>query len=95
MDEDKDILLAVSLPSSYKHLKEILLYSNNDALSFEGVKASLLSEEKFNLEVRSNDKADGLNVRSRPFGKEGTNRRNSRLKSGGRKSRKFYKYCKK
>ena len=29
-DEDKAILFVVSLPSSYKHFKEILLYSNNE-----------------------------------------------------------------
>ena len=59
-NEDKAILLVVSSPSFYKHFEEILLYSNNDTLSFEDVKCNLLSKEKFNLEVRSNDKAEGL-----------------------------------
>jgi len=43
-DENKVILLVVSLSSSHKHFKEILLYSNNKILSFEDVKASLLSK---------------------------------------------------
>ena len=43
-DEDKAILLVVSLPPSYKHFKEILLYSNNDTISFKDVKANLLSK---------------------------------------------------
>ena len=50
-DEDKAILLVVSLPHSYKYLREILLYSNNDTLSFKEVKANLLSKGKFELEV--------------------------------------------
>ena len=91
----KLFLLVVSLPSLYKHFKEILLYSNNDTLSFEDIKASLLSKPEFDLEARSNDKANGINVRSRPFGKEGTNRKNSHSKCRGRKSNKFCKHCKK
>ena len=93
-DEDKAILLVVSLPSSYKHFKEILLYSNN-TLSFEDVKSNLLSKEKFDLEVCSDDKAKGLSVRGRSFEKEGTNWRNSRSKPKGRKFDKFCKYCRK
>ena len=88
-------MLVVSFPSSYKHFKEILLYSNNDTLSFEDVKSNLLSKEKFDLEVRSDDKAEGLFVRGRSSEKEGTNRRNSISKSKGRKSEKFCKYCRK
>jgi len=41
-DEDKVILLVVSLPPSYKHFKEIVLYSKNVVLCFEDVKANLL-----------------------------------------------------
>ena len=37
-ERDKAILLVDSLSTSYKHFKEILLYSNNDTLSFEDVK---------------------------------------------------------
>ena len=87
--------MVVSLPSSYKHFKKILLYSNNEALSFEGIKASLLSKEKFDLELCPNHKGEGLNLGGRPFGKEGTTRRNSRSKFRGHKSNKFCKYCKK
>ena len=61
-DEDKVILLVVSLSSSYQHFKEILLYSNNETLSFEDVKASLLSKEKFDLEVHG-EKGEGLSVK--------------------------------
>ena len=49
------------MPTSYKHSKEILLYSNNDTLSFEDVKANLLSKEKFNLELPA-EKGEGLSV---------------------------------
>jgi hypothetical protein len=33
-DEDKAILLVVSLPASFKHFKENLLYGNHTSLSF-------------------------------------------------------------
>ena len=71
-NEDKAILLVVSLPTSDKHFKEIMLYSNNDTLSFDDVKANLLSEEKFDLEVRSDDKAKGFSVRGRASENEDT-----------------------
>ena len=89
-DEDKAILLVVSLPSSYKHFKEILLYSNKETLSFEDVKASLLSKEKFDLEMRG-EKIEGLFVRGEFFDKRNTDK--STFK--GRKPNKFCKYCKK
>ncbi|KAE9601143.1 putative RNA-directed DNA polymerase [Lupinus albus] len=50
-DEDKVVLLVVSLPYTYKHFKEITLYGNNDTLSFEDVKSNLLSKEKFDLKL--------------------------------------------
>ena len=37
-DEDKAILLVVSLPPSFKHFKEIMLYENHTSLTFENVK---------------------------------------------------------
>ena len=89
-DEDKAILLVVSLPSSYKHFKEILLYSNNETLSFEDVKARLLSKENFHLEVRA-EKGDGLLVRGESFGKK--NPTKSRFER--HKSNKFCRYYKK
>ena len=63
-DEDKAILLVVSLPPSYKHFKEIMLYSNSDTISFEDVKSNLLSKEKFDLDVHT-ESAEGLMVRGR------------------------------
>ena len=94
-DEDKVILLVVSLPSSYKYFKEILLYNNNDAIPFEEVEANLLSNEKYDLEVRSDDKAEVLSVRGRSSEKDTTARRNFMSMLKGRKSSKFCKYCRK
>jgi len=62
-DEDKAILLVVSLPPSFKHFKEIMLYCNHTSLSFENVKSNLLSKEKFNVDSRSEPKGEGLIVR--------------------------------
>ena len=73
-DEDKAILLVISLPPSYKHFKEILLYGNGDAISFEDAKDNLLSKKIFDLQMRSDDKANSLSVRGRSHKKEGTDR---------------------
>ena len=67
--EDKAILLVASLPPSYRRFKEILLYGNNETLPFEDINACLLFE-KLGLEMRSNDKVEGLNVRVKPFKKK-------------------------
>jgi len=40
-DENKAILLVVSLPPSYKHFKKIMLYSNSNTISFEDIKSNL------------------------------------------------------
>jgi len=71
-DEDKVILLVVSLSLSYKHFKEIMLYNNNETLSFDDIKANLLSKENFDLEVHYDDKDKGLSMRGRTSKKEGT-----------------------
>lgn len=41
-EEDRAILLVVSLPPSFRHFKEILLYSNNAELKFDNVKSMLM-----------------------------------------------------
>jgi len=83
------------LSPSCKDFKEILLYSNNDAISLEDVKANLLSREKYDLEMHFNGNDEGLSVTDRPPEKEDTSRRNFRSKSKGSKSCKFCKYCRK
>ena len=60
-DEDKTILLVVSLPPSFKHFKEIMFYGNHTSLSFENVKSNLLSKD--DVDSRSEPKGEGLIVR--------------------------------
>ena len=78
-DEDKTVLLVVSLPISFKHFKEIMLYGNHTSLSFENVKSNLLSKEKFDVDSRSEPKGEGLIVRG----------------SGDHKSNLYCRYCRK
>jgi hypothetical protein len=61
-DEDKAILLVVSLPASFKHFKEIMLYGNRTTLTIENVKSNLLSKEKFDVDSRSENKDEGIIV---------------------------------
>ena len=70
-DDDKAILLVVSLPPSYKYFKEIMLYNNSNTISFEDVKSNLLSKEKFDHDIHA-DPAEGLVVRGRTTEKKGT-----------------------
>jgi hypothetical protein len=62
---DKAILLIVSLPASFKHFKEIMLYGNHTTLTIENVKSNLLSKEKFDVDSRSENKGEGFIVRGR------------------------------
>jgi hypothetical protein len=62
-NEDKAILLVVSLPPSFKNFKEIMLYGNHTSLTFENVKSNLLSKEKFDVDSRLEPKGEGLIVR--------------------------------
>nr|GFC70734.1 retrovirus-related Pol polyprotein from transposon TNT 1-94 [Tanacetum cinerariifolium] len=50
-DEDKAVLLVISLPASYKHFKGIMLYDNRETLSFDDVKSTLLSKQKYDDDV--------------------------------------------
>ena len=71
------------------------MYGNNDTLSFEDVKSNLLSKEKFDLEVHSEDKGEGLSVRGRTLEKGSGSFKKSRSKSRGYTSEKTCRYCKK
>lgn len=93
-DEDKAVLLIVSLPPSYKHFKEIMLYGNRVSLSFEDVKSHLLSKEKFDTEIHSENSGEGLVIRGRNAEIGSNSKNRSRSKSRGRNS-KFCRYCKK
>jgi len=91
-DEDKAILLVASLPPSYKHLKEIMMYSNYDTISFENVKSNLLSKEKFDHDIHANPN-EGLVVRGRTNEKKGNgNRKKNRSESRNPHSSKTCNY---
>nr|GEX42753.1 retrovirus-related Pol polyprotein from transposon TNT 1-94 [Tanacetum cinerariifolium] len=63
-DEDKVVLLVISLPASYKHFKEIILYGNRKTLSVDDVKSALLSKQKYNDDVEP-ESGEGLVARGR------------------------------
>ena len=94
-DEDKAVLLVVSLPPSYKHFKEIMLYSSSETLSYEDVKSNLLSKEKFDNEMPSEKKGDALTARGRSQARQDSNKKPQRSKSRGKNTGKSCKYCKK
>nr|GEU55249.1 receptor-like protein kinase ANXUR1 [Tanacetum cinerariifolium] len=66
-DEDKAVLLVISLPASYKHFKEIMLYGNRETLSFDDVKSALLSKQKYDDDVEP-EGGEGLVARGRSKG---------------------------
>nr|GEU36957.1 retrovirus-related Pol polyprotein from transposon TNT 1-94 [Tanacetum cinerariifolium] len=63
-DEDKAVLLVISLPASYKHFKEIMLYGNRKTLLFDDVKSALLSKQKYDDDVEP-ESGEGLVTRGR------------------------------
>ncbi|GJZ88583.1 putative reverse transcriptase domain-containing protein [Tanacetum coccineum] len=58
-DDDKAVLLVISLPLSYKHFKEIMLYGNRETLSFDDVKSAFLSKQKYDDDVEP-ESGEGL-----------------------------------
>jgi hypothetical protein len=93
-DEDKAILLVVSLPPSFKHFKEIMVYENHTSLTFENVKSNLLSKEKFDVDSRYESKDECFIVRGRTQQAGSSNKPKSRSKSRDRKSNTSCRYCK-
>nr|GEW22460.1 retrovirus-related Pol polyprotein from transposon TNT 1-94 [Tanacetum cinerariifolium] len=95
-DEDKVILLVISLPASYKHFKEIMLYGNRETLSFDDVKFALLSKQKYDDDVEP-ESGEGLVARGRSSdrGESSNKNKKHRSQSRGKYSNKSCKYCKK
>nr|GEY43075.1 retrovirus-related Pol polyprotein from transposon TNT 1-94 [Tanacetum cinerariifolium] len=59
-DEDKAVLLVISLPASYKSM----IYGNRKKLSFDDVKSALLSKQKYDDDVDP-ESGEGLVARGR------------------------------
>ena len=93
--EQQAIMLLCSLPSSYKHFRETLIYGR-EHLDIDEVKSSLLSREKMEHDNGGrDDPAAGLFARgrSKEVGSSSFSRSKSRSKSRHRKER--CRYCKK
>lgn len=60
-----------------------MLQGNNETISYEDVKSNLLSKEKLDIEVHSDNKAEGLFVRGRPQNKGSKLKRSSDLNPKG------------
>nr|GEU62943.1 retrovirus-related Pol polyprotein from transposon TNT 1-94 [Tanacetum cinerariifolium] len=95
-DEDKALLLVISLPASYKHFKEIMLYGNQETLSFDDVKSALSSKQKDDDDVEP-ESGKGLVARGRSSdrGKSSNKNKKHRSQYCGKYSNKSCKYCKK
>ncbi|GJT45466.1 retrovirus-related pol polyprotein from transposon TNT 1-94 [Tanacetum coccineum] len=95
-DEDKAVLLVISLPASYKHFKEIMLYGNRETLSFNDVKSALLSKQKYDDDVEP-ESGEGMVARGQSSDRCESSNKNKehRSRSRGKYSNKSCKYCKK
>ena len=68
-DEDKVLRLIWSLPSSYRHIKSILMYGK-ETLTFEEVASKIISEERRMKSEGSTSSHSVLVARSGPYGKK-------------------------
>ncbi|KAH9646574.1 hypothetical protein KPL70_024912 [Citrus sinensis] len=69
-DEDKALLLISSLPKSYEHFADALMY-RRQTLSLDEVKSTLSTKElQGKQESLGNDSSEGLTVKARPEGKK-------------------------
>ena len=72
-DEDQAVKLLSSLPKSYEHFVDAMLYGRIQTLTREEVKAILNSKElkkKFKAKSESDGDGDGLSIRGRPDKRE-------------------------
>ncbi|KAL5740548.1 hypothetical protein ACOSQ2_029728 [Xanthoceras sorbifolium] len=96
-DEDQALMLLRSLPPSYKHFRDTLIYSRQ-TLKLEDVKAALFSKELIDKELgtsRNDSPAEGLLVRGRTPDKSSSSNQRSRSRSKSRHRNLTCNYCKK
>ncbi|KAL5858125.1 hypothetical protein ACOSQ3_005583 [Xanthoceras sorbifolium] len=96
-DEDQALMLLRSLPPSYKHFRDTLIYSRQ-TLKLEDVKAALFSKELIDKELgtsRNDSPAEGLLVRGRTPDKSSSSNQRSRPRSKSRHRNLTCNYCKK
>ena len=91
-DEDQALVLLCSLPHSFEHFVDTMLYGR-DTISLEDVKAALNSRElKKNVSTSNNDNSSGLFVRGRNQEK-GTSNNRGKSRSKSRKRKDKCNYC--
>jgi hypothetical protein len=103
-DEDLDLLLMCSLPTSYNNFRDTILYSH-DELTMAEVYEALTPKEKMRQMVNSEDDVgsseEALNVcgcteqKKSNSGGKGKGNQKGRSKSKGPSGDLFCKYCKK
>nr|GEY14218.1 retrovirus-related Pol polyprotein from transposon TNT 1-94 [Tanacetum cinerariifolium] len=95
-DENRAVLLVISLLASYKHFKKIMLYGNHETLMFDDVNPALLSKQKYDDDVEP-ESGEELVARDRSFDRGESSNKNKKHRSQSREkySNKSCKYCKK
>ncbi|ROV58192.1 hypothetical protein EGO58_12175, partial [Limosilactobacillus reuteri] len=63
-DEDLTLLLLCSLPPSYKHFRDTMIYGR-ETISIEDVKTNLQSKQKIDDELTTTNKFDGVGLVAR------------------------------
>jgi hypothetical protein len=98
-DEDQALILLCSLPPSYKHLREIILYGR-ETISIEDVKQSLLSKDMIDNNLvgssstANSNQNDALFARGRPKERE-SNSGHQKSRSKSRHKNLTCNFCKK
>lgn len=66
-DEDKALLLLCSLPQSFKHFRDTMIYGK-EIISYQEIKSALKSKEQIDRDITGESRenqAESLNVRGR------------------------------
>ncbi|KAL5128728.1 Retrovirus-related Pol polyprotein from transposon TNT 1-94 [Glycine soja] len=94
-DENKAFFILNSLPKSFKHFKDALLYRRNKSITLEEVQNSIQTKKLQKLqELKADDNEEGLNILKGRSYERGPKRKKSRSKSRSKSKLKCFNYHK-
>lgn len=99
-DEDKAIILLNALPSSFDHLKDVMLYGRETTITLEEVQCALKAKELQKSSLKQDVRSQALTVgkfkkKKKKEGSGGQKQKTQKGSENGRKETRTCHYCKK